>query len=73
MKNNLFQFATKELSQDALICWIINAFNYQKEDEIMYNLSIKVLKKILPNNIKISNIKQINIQKQFCRIDILHQ
>lgn len=27
-KNNIFEFATKELSQDAFIAWLINSFNY---------------------------------------------
>ena len=28
-ENNLFKYATKELSQDAFICWCINFINYQ--------------------------------------------
>ena len=29
--NKLFKFATKELSQDAFICWCINWFNYKEK------------------------------------------
>ena len=28
IKNNIFKFATKELSQDAFIAWLINSINY---------------------------------------------
>jgi len=30
-KNNLFSFATSELSQDAFICWCLNWINYPDE------------------------------------------
>lgn len=32
LKNNLFDFATKELSQDAIICWLINCFNDENRE-----------------------------------------
>ena len=32
MKNNLFNFATSELSQDGFICWCLNWINYSNED-----------------------------------------
>lgn len=32
MKNNLFSFATSELSQDAFICWCLNWINYPNEE-----------------------------------------
>ncbi len=36
-RNNLFQFATSELSQDAFICWLMNfaGENYQHADLIL--------------------------------------
>ena len=50
MDNNIFDFATSELSQDAVICWCINWFNFK--DSSLYplakdtlNLSVKVLPK----------------------------
>ncbi len=30
-KNNLFQYATSELSQDAFLAWSINWLNYKEE------------------------------------------
>lgn len=29
--NNLYEFATKELSQDVFLCWLINWFNYKSK------------------------------------------
>lgn len=64
--NNIFKFATTELSQDAFICWCINFFNY---DCNLKKLSIDLLKKF---NIKnIDKIDSIKILKQFQKIDIL--
>ena len=64
--NNIFKFATPELSQDAFICWCINFFNY---DCNLKKLSIDLLKKF---NIKnIDKIDSIKILKQFQKIDIL--
>ena len=31
-QNNIFDFATKELSQDAFLCWIMNWINYPESD-----------------------------------------
>lgn len=49
--NNIFKFATTELSQDAFICWCINFFNY---DCNLKKLSIDLLKKF-------------NIGREHCR------
>ena len=46
--NNIFKFATTELSQDAFICWCINFFNY---DCNLKKLSIDLLKKFNIKNI----------------------
>ena len=52
-ENKLFKFATKELSQDAFICWCINWINYKKEvkgdkkKEKLYKMAIQILDKIL--------------------------
>lgn len=41
----MFKYATKELSQDAFICWCINWINYQ--DDKLYNLGKDMLNTIL--------------------------
>ena len=69
-ENNLFKYATKELSQDAFICWCINFINYQDNKEI----GKKMLQKFLPAEIKSKidlNNTNVEIKKQFLNIDIL--
>lgn len=31
MENNIFKYATKELSQDAFICWLVEWINHKEE------------------------------------------
>jgi len=66
--NNLFKFATKELSQDAFISWCINFYNYK--DHKLHNLSRDILTSILDKDI-FDKIENIDIKRQFCTIDIL--
>ena len=72
-KNNLFQFATKELSQDALICWLINWINYKQENEELYNKARKLLNDIIIKSKHEINIEEykISIFQQRYNIDIL--
>ena len=76
-ENKLFKFATKELSQDAFICWCINWFNYKesvkgdKDKEKLVKMSEEILNKILGNtDINSSHIKEVKIIRQFENIDI---
>ena len=76
-KNKLFKFATKELSQDAFICWCINWFNYKenvkgdKDKEKLVKMSEEILNKILENtDINSTHIKEVKIIRQFENIDI---
>ena len=66
--NNLFDFATKELSQDAFLCWLINWLNYKKENIELYNTAKKFINLII-NEINIDDF-EINILKQYKKIDI---
>ena len=69
MENNLFSFATKELSQDAFLCWLANWHNY---DSPLKSLSEDFLKMILSRSgaadIDISNI---SVLRQYNHIDVL--
>lgn len=49
-ENNMFKYATKELSQDAFICWCINWLNYPSSK--FYNLGKEMLKKIIFPNVE---------------------
>ena len=76
-ENKLFKFATKELSQDAFICWCINWFNYKetikgdKNKEQLVRMSEEILNKILENtDINSFHIKEVKIIRQFENIDI---
>lgn len=44
-RNNMFKYATKELSQDAFICWCINWMNYPEHK--LYKLGKEMLRAIL--------------------------
>lgn len=76
-ENKLFKFATKELSQDAFICWCINWFNYKekvngdRDKEKLITMSEEILNKILENtDINSFHIKEVKIIRQFENIDI---
>jgi len=73
-ENNLFKYATKELSQDAFICWCINFINYP--DNKLYGLGKDFLKMIVTDEkgksrIKITNKTRVKIFRQYEKIDIL--
>ena len=60
VENNIFKFATKELSQDAFICWLVNWINIDNEE----NNDIKNLAKTFIYNIvnEAKNIEGIKIE-----------
>lgn len=68
MKNNLFQYATKELSQDAMLCWMINFINYP--DSPLYPLGVSVLDMFLGKN-KPKEYKNVSVIRQYKKIDVL--
>ena len=42
-RNNIFNFATSELSQDAFICWLCNWVNFDDNDLSENEKKLKVL------------------------------
>lgn len=87
MINNIFNFATKELTHDAFICWCINWYNDSSNSELK-SLSIDMIRLFLEdiplkerkcknyNLIKSiledeKNIEKVDIYRQFNRIDVL--
>ena len=72
-ENNIFKFATKELSQDAFICWLINWINYKQDNQQLYNKAQKILKHILECKEYEENLEnfEIEIIKQYKSIDVL--
>ena len=70
--NNIFKYATKELSQDAFICWCINWINYPENE--LYNLGYDMLNFILAPYKNCENlypIKNLKIVRQFKKMDIV--
>ena len=65
--NNLFLFATKELSQDAIICWCLNWIHYP--DSKLYPMAIDLFKLLGQDGIACN--QKITIRKQVKKIDIL--
>jgi hypothetical protein len=64
--NNLFQFATGELSQDAMICWLCNNYNVESNDNKTKKLK-ELARKII---LYFLNDKSIEIEGE---IDIVRQ
>ncbi|MDQ0150891.1 PD-(D/E)XK nuclease family protein [Eubacterium multiforme] len=66
-KNNLFKFATSELTNDAMICYLVNL---SIDERIEYkNLGKDIIN--LFTKKRIENIKSIDIIRQYKKIDIL--
>ena len=75
-RNNMFKYATKELSQDAFICWLVNYINTDEEE---YKIVAKKIIELIAD--KIGNIKfkqfvsdnnyNVEIKHQYKNIDVL--
>ena len=79
MANNIFKYATKELSQDAFICWLVEWINHKEENSELYEVSKKFLDKIIEKynkkntkrNLKVNDYNNVKILKQDKNIDVL--
>ena len=72
-KNNIFNFATSELSQDAFICWLCNWVNFDdnslSEDEKKLKLlATEFIEKMLGEKLE---DRKVNIKRQYQKIDVL--
>ena len=67
MKNNLFSFATSELSQDAFICWCLNWINYPHEE--LYPMAKDIFSNLLEE--KDLENEEVEIKRQYKKIDVL--
>ena len=71
---NLFNYATKELSQDAFLCWALEWINIRGHQmcEFAYLLLESFIKEsIYKNQIDTLDIDKVEIKKQYKNIDIL--
>lgn len=73
VENNIFNFATNELSQDAFICWCLNWINMPVRDdnESGCQFGIQFLSRLLNGAYDISSVNQIYIFRQLLNIDVL--
>ena len=72
-RNNIFNFATSELSQDAFICWLCNWVNFDdndlsKDEKKLKELAIDFIEKMSGEKL---GDRKVNIKRQYQKIDIL--
>lgn len=68
---NIFDFATKELTQDAFLCW---SFQWINEENLqMKNYGLSLLNSFLAkHNIEIvSDVLEVEVKRQYKKIDVL--
>ena len=68
-KNNIFKYATKELSQDAFLCWSINWLN-ESADNQLYQYGKAMLDLFLGDEKK-EKYCDVKILRQYEKIDVL--
>lgn len=61
MKPNIFNYATSELTNDAIICWMLDWANSQ--DEGYKNLSQDMIRLFTKN--KDLKVEKVNIKRQY--------
>ena len=69
--NNLFNFATSELSQDAFFCWSLNWLAVKEDTEDPYYKYGKGMLDLFLGEHKKDIYKEVEVLKQFNRIDVL--
>ena len=65
---SLFKYATKELSQDAFFCWLLEWSEEKYKNSDLYGISKNFLKNIIGKDITVDTIR---IKRQYLHIDIL--
>lgn len=73
VENNIFNFATNELSQDAFICWCLNWINMPVRDDNASGrqFGARLLSRLLNGGYDVSGVNQIYIFRQLLNIDVL--
>lgn len=71
LKNNLFEYATSELSQDAFICWLASyAHGKAEKDAVLNECARKMLEMFVPE-FKDKNFKLLDVERQVDNVDVL--
>lgn len=77
LKNNLFYYATKELSQDAFICWLCSHALVETDSDdaelkqCAKNLICAFIEKHIGDKACCEDVRLINVEKQVGNIDVL--
>ena len=79
ISNNLFNYATSELSQDAFICYLCSfAIKGNDNNKVLYNCAIEFINLMLPDNNKLKMGEYLDtdenyqpIMQQYNNIDVL--
>jgi hypothetical protein len=73
IQNNLFFYATSELSQDAFICWLLSHAmpKFLEQDKVLAECAKELIRLMLTNRGKSDKVVVTNIKKQYKNIDIL--
>lgn len=71
MKNNLFEYATSELSQDAFICWLASYAHEEAEKDEALNECAKKMLEMFVEEFEGKNFKLLNVERQIDNIDVL--
>ena len=72
-RNNIFNFVTSELSQDAFICWLCNWVNFDDNDLSEDEKKLKVLATDFIEKMSGEKLgdRKVNIKRQYQKIDVL--
>ena len=72
-RNNIFNFATSELSQDAFICWLCNWVNFDDNDLSEDEKKLKALATDFIEKMSGEKLgdRKVNIKRQYQKIDVL--
>jgi len=75
MKNNLFDIATSELSQDAFFTWLISWADKSHRETLMNECGREFLNKVLLRNtvMRVSTKCKVEVARQYKSIDIFCQ
>lgn len=69
MNQNLFHYATSELSQDAFICWLLSHGTEENKGTTLYDCAMAMLKKMCRDKCLPKEV--IKIERQYYKIDVL--
>lgn len=71
LKNNLFEYATSELSQDAFICWLASYAHEEAEKDAALNECARKMLEMFVSEIKGKNFKLLDVERQVDNVDVL--